>query len=326
MFQVLSAVITSINSPTVAVRAFCDLQIEVVVVGDMKTPTDWGCPPALFLPVSGQASPLAHSLPFNHYARKMLGYVHAKNMGCTVIYDTDDDNIPKANWHVPSFEGEFETTAQDVGFVNVYQRFTDAMIWPRGLPLECIRKNYADVFSSAKLSHCKVGVWQGLADVDPDVDAIYRLVVGQECTFDEASPVVLGKGTVCPFNTQNTFIRRELFPLLYIPSTVTFRFCDILRGLIAQPLLWNAGFCLGFMNATVWQDRNAHNLQKDFMDEVPMYQHVNAIVPLVQDALSTHTSVSDDLFRAYARLHKEGIVQQEELGRLELWLREIDIS
>ena len=83
------------------------------------------------------------------------------------------------------------------------------------------------------MKDCNVGVWQGLADEDPDVDAIYRLTSDTPCYFNERNPVVLAKGTVCPFNTQNTIIIKPLFNLLYLPTTATFRFTDILRGLVA---------------------------------------------------------------------------------------------
>lgn len=82
---------------------------------------------------------------------------------------------------------------------------------------------------------------QGLADENPDVDAIYRLTNDTPCYFDERAPVVLEAGTLCPFNSQNTATRRELFPLLYMPVFITFRFTDILRGLAAYEALRRAG-------------------------------------------------------------------------------------
>ena len=104
----------------------------------------------------------------------------------------------------------------------------------------------------------KIGIWQGLADLDPDVDAIYRLTSNKEVTFDKGDPIVLGKETWCPFNSQNTlFASPQFFPLLYLPAFVTFRFTDILRGYVAQPILQAAGYRLGFTEATVYQDRNA---------------------------------------------------------------------
>ena len=77
------------------------------------------------------------------------------------------------------------------------------------------------------------------------------------------------------------------FALLYLPAHVTFRFTDILRGLVAQPILWAAGYQLGFTRATVVQERNPHELLEDFESESPGYLRVEKIVdievPLVAD-------------------------------------------
>ena len=300
---------------------------RVVVVGDRKTPADWSCPPAVYLGPDANAGPLAAVLPWNHYSRKMLGYLHAIRLGADVIYDTDDDNVPKTEWAVPSFDGVYDCTPGDLGFVNLYASFTDQHIWPRGFPLSLIREGAAAV-PDADLTHqdVRVGVWQALADGDPDVDALYRLVDGRSCHFRSRAPIVLGEGTVCPFNTQSTAVRRELFPLLYLPSTVTFRFTDILRGLVAQPIMWAAGYRLGFTEATVVQDRNPHNLLSDFADEVPMYLRGADVPDLVSRAIEPGASVSENLIRAYSALHEARIVEAAEMSRLQAWLAELSLA
>ena len=47
-------------------------------------------------------------------------------------------------------------------------------------------------------------VQQYLADDDPDVDAIYRLLYKDPVRFEQCEPIVLQPGTGCPFNSQNT--------------------------------------------------------------------------------------------------------------------------
>lgn len=195
---------------------------------------------------------LATELPFNHYSRKMLGYLKAIEMDADYIIDTDDDNIPKANWTFPCFSNEFECINDNIGFVNVYQLFSEQRIWPRGLPLNLIKQKF-ELENNLTTRECKIGIWQGLVDGNPDVDAIYRLTNTTPCYFKERFPIAIGKGTVSPINTQNTVTRKELFALLYLPSTVTFRFTDILRGLIAQPIMWLYDYKLGVTNATVVQ-------------------------------------------------------------------------
>lgn len=321
-----SVVITTIFEASEAVRAYGRLsECSLIVVGDEKTPAGWSCAGAEYLSLDVQAEvgpALAASLPHNHYCRKMFGYLLAAGQGAEVLIDTDDDNLPKDNWGFPAFDGRFETVAGGPGFVNIYQWFTDAAIWPRGLPLELISARH-DTAGELSARPCNVGIWQGLADGDPDVDAIYRLTSNVPCFFTERAPLVLPEGAVCPFNSQNTATRRALFPLLYLPAHVSFRFTDILRGLVAQPIMWLYGYKLGFTQATVLQERNPHDYMKDFKSEIPMYLDGRRVVEIVAAAISARESLESNLLNAYAALLGEGIVSVEEMYTLEAWLKDL---
>jgi hypothetical protein len=252
----------------------------------------------------------------------MIGYLEAIRLGADCIVDTDDDNIPKENWSFPCTEGVFETVPENGGFINVYRAFSDLPIWPRGLPLERIQ--HADARpGNGERKRAKIGIWQGLADGDPDVDAIYRLTNNTPCYFKEREPLVLGRGTLSPFNSQNTLFIRELFPLLYLPAHVTFRFTDILRGLVAQPIMWEAGYLLGFTSATVVQERNPHDYLKDFESEIPCYLLAQKTVDVVSGAVRTGAAISDNLFNAYEALLAHNIVKPEEMTVLTAWLEDL---
>jgi hypothetical protein len=319
-------VITSIFSPTEAVKAFSQLSdYKVIVVGDEKSPTDWKCKNVEYISLIQQeiiGFELAKALPYNHYCRKMLGYLKAVQSGVECIVDTDDDNIPKNNYRFPPFDQEYDCISENKGFVNIYQLYTKQKIWPRGLPLNLIASRF-DLEKYLSKKNCRVGIWQGLADGEPDVDALYRLIIGEACYFNEREPIVLGKGTMCPFNTQNTIIRRELFALMYLPTTVTFRFTDILRGLIAQPIMWLYDYQLGFINATVVQKRNPHDYLKDFISEIPMYQHCKKVVEIVLNAISKSNNIFSNLYNSYYSLSKAGIISDKELMTLEAWLKDL---
>jgi hypothetical protein len=319
-------VITTINAPSSAVVAFSQLpDWRLIVVADRKTPAGWECPNTTYLSVERQAQlgyPLLESLPFDHYARKMVGYVYALRAGAETIAESDDDNLPKAGWGFPDFEGRYETSASQLGFVNVYRSFTNAHVWPRGLPLRRINDAQARV-TQTRIQPSKVGIWQGLADGDPDVDAIYRLIDNRPVVFEERPPLVLGAQTVCPFNSQNTAFSRAAFPLLYLPATVSFRFTDILRGLVAQPLLWATGTgSLGFTSASVLQERNPHDYLRDFESEIPCYLHAETVVEVVSSKISADNGLLDNLFQAYEALLDKALVTSAELPLLERWLRE----
>ena len=322
-------VITSINPPTKAVDSFSQLQNwQTIVVGDRKTPEPWQWPNVIFIGVEQQIELpflVYRDLSWNHYSRKMLGYLIAISQGATVIFDTDDDNIPKSEWHVPPFDLVAEVLSCDSRWVNIYRRFSDLPIWPRGFPLKRLLRDDSLPTSGVLTKRAvKVGVWQALADGDPDVDAIYRLTDNTPCYFDDRAPVVLAPGTACPFNSQVTAFRRELFPLLYIPSTVTFRFTDILRGLIAQPIMWAAGYSMGFLGATVVQERNAHDYLKDFESEIPCYLFSETVLDIATNKVKTTASMTANLLAVYAELVIQNIVQPAEMKILANWLADLE--
>lgn len=316
-------VITTIYHPTEAVKMFSRINdYQLVVVADKKTPVDWNCPNVVFLSVNDESNTwlLNEKLPFNHYSRKMLGYLFAMKNGATIIIDTDDDNIPKDNWRFPEFTGKFDCFGSQKGFVNIYNAFTDEPIWPRGLPLNLI-KTQTD-FQVLETKELKIGVWQGLADGDPDVDAIYRLTSDKPVSFQNHFPIVLGSGVITPFNTQNTAICKELFPLMYLPVNVTFRFTDILRGLIAQPIMHAFDYNLGFIDATVVQKRNPHDYFKDFLSEIPMYRYCEKVVNVATEVATANNSLTDNLYNVYDSLIKQDIVPADELLTLEAWIHD----
>lgn len=320
-------VITTIFSPTQAVELFSRMEnYHLIVIGDKKTPRDWKYKNVEYISIDRQDDlgfELAGILPHNHYCRKMLGYLRAIQNGAEYIIDTDDDNIPKENWNYPEFESKFDCISENKGFINVYQYYTKQRIWARGLPLRLIAKKF-DLDKSIKFKHCKIGIWQGLADEDPDVDAIYRLTSDDPCYFDDRGPVVLGKGTISPFNSQNTITRKELFALMYLPTYVTFRFTDILRGLVAQPIMWLYGYELGFTGATVVQKRNPHDYMSDFVSEIPMYQYCERVVEIVSSVISKEDNISTNLYNAYNSLLNGGIVCDAEIISLEAWLKDLN--
>ncbi len=189
-----SIVITSIFAPTKAVYKFANLSdYQLIVAGDRKSPAQWTVDNVVYLSVQDQEAMgmrMSAKLPYNHYGRKMMGYLYAIQQGAQVIIDTDDDNIPYDDWKFPGMEGDFQTSPTEKGFVNIYKNFTSHHIWPRGYPLDLILNNDHNLKEGDLTTEtAKIGIWQGLADSDPDVDAIYRLVDNTEVFFDKRTPI-----------------------------------------------------------------------------------------------------------------------------------------
>ena len=318
-------VITTINPPTEGIKKFASFKnLNVVVVGDKKTPKDWEVEGVTYLSCEEQEK-FGFDLPWNHYSRKMIGYLYAIQNGADYIAETDDDNIPKDDWGFPKFNGknyEFDTTMYDgvkgEGFVNIYKFFSLQNIWARGLPLDKI--NIGEFAIHQRAVGESVGVWQGLADEDPDVDAIYRLVIGKPCTFKEREPIILELGVVSPFNSQNTLFKKRLFPLMYLPVTVPQRFSDILRSYVAQPIMHKERCLLGITKATVVQKRNEHNLIDDFNDEVLCYTSSEIAYNTVKEVVDEKYGVMENLLLAYKALVEKGIVTKSELTYLTEWI------
>jgi hypothetical protein len=319
-------VITSIFPPTEAIKAFAHKEdFRLIVIGDKKTPKGWSYKNTEFFSSESQELKefsLYERLPWNHYCRKLLGYLIAMKRNPACLIDTDDDNIPSSGWSFPETEGVFDTAQGNPGFVNIYRFFSDQNVWPRGLPLNCIKGELERDLETSE-ERIKVGVWQGLADDDPDVDAIYRLTDDTQVLFKERAPVVLRPGYACPFNSQNTLIVSELFELLYLPCFVTFRFTDILRSFVAQPIMWELGYHLGFTSATVTQVRNPHDYMADFASEVPMYVSGSSVIEMVRAKCTKGASIGENMITAYETLLKHGIVVEEELMSLRLWLSDV---
>src|SRR5581483_8802792 len=146
------------------------------------------------------------------------------------------------------------------------------------------------------------------------------LTDNRPCIFDPGDPIVLGRGTVTPFNSQNTAFRKELFPLLYLSATVSFRFTDILRSLVAQPILWLAGYRVGVAPANVVQERNPHDYLADFESEIPCYLHTERVVEIVKSAVSAQKSVGENLVCAYEGLASADLVGAAEMPTLNGWI------
>jgi len=318
-------IITTINPKTEAVDAFANLleDWEIILVGDKKSQSIEDEGNITFLSVEKQKEiefETADVTPYNHYARKNIGYLYAIKSGAEVIYDTDDDNIPYQNWVFPKFK-QSELVTTESRYWNVYKHFTEEKVWPRGYPLDEINSK---ISYSEKKKEVDIGVWQGLADKEPDVDAIHRLTIGKQIIFNTHPPITLDKHVYCPFNSQNTLWRKNSFPLLYLPSTVSFRFTDILRGYITQRLLWKNDHHLGFTQSTVYQDRNEHDLMADFKSEIDCYLQSKSVVNILE-SINLDEDYLESLKKVYTALSKEGIVSDLELNRLEAWSNDIKI-
>jgi hypothetical protein len=326
-----TVIVTSINPPTPILRALTDgcraAEFRFLVVGDTKSPPDFALDGCDFLDIGAQRESgfaFAKLCPTGHYARKNVGYLAAIRDGAQLIVETDDDNMPHAAFFAPRERAHQARVVSDAGWINMYRYFTDALIWPRGLPLAAVNGAWP-LYGALPTATVDCPIQQGLADANPDVDAIYRLLLPLPQDFRSDRRVALGPGSWCPFNSQNTAWWPDAFALLYLPAYCSFRMTDIWRGFVAQRITAANNWHILFHEPTVRQERNEHNLMRDFADEIPGYLNNEAIRDALERAMVTPgiAEVPENLRRCYRSLVELGVIAGQELPLLDAWLADL---
>jgi hypothetical protein len=333
LIQKTAIVVTSIFSPNKSLHALAQgakkNDWDFVVVGDVSSPAGFRLDGCRYFDLAAQRNlsyKLAKICPERHYTRKNIGYLIAIENGCSILVETDDDNIPRENFWKSRTKGASAQNISGSGWLNVYKHFTKHKVWPRGFPLELLNhpENFSVSRESADVDSCTI--WQGLADENPDVDAVYRMTSELPIEFEKANSVKLSRGVWSPFNSQNTTWFKEAFPLLYLPSFCSFRMTDIWRSFVAQRIMWECNWAMAFHEATVWQERNEHNLLKDFEQEIPGYLFNNKIKVLLEklELKKGVDNIGNNLIACYEELIRNNIISDtQEMTLLEAWLSDI---
>jgi hypothetical protein len=210
------------------------------------------------------------------------------------------------------------------GWLNIYSYFSYTNIWPRGFPLNKIHCTPPS-FESLAVQKVDSPIQQGLADENPDVDAIYRLILPLPQYFRDDRQIALKSGVWCPFNSQNTTWWEETFPLLYLPAYSSFRMTDIWRSFVAQRIAWENNWSVLFHKPTIWQKRNEHNLIKDFAEEIPGYLQ-NEKICKEFEGLSIKSGIDNlglNLISCYEKLIELAMIDEKELDLIDTWLYDL---
>lgn len=323
--------VTSISNPNKGLNSIASGAVEhgyeFIVVGDTKSPPVFYIEGCNFVSLEDQLKSgleFAAICPMQHYARKNIGYLLAIRNGADVIIETDDDNIPRSSFFSKRQRCRTVHTLTNGNWVNVYRYFSDKLIWPRGLPLDNVYR-LPPALDLLPLNTIECPIQQGLADENPDVDAIYRLILPLPQVFKPGREIALGINSWCPFNSQNTTWWLEAFPLLYLPAYCSFRMTDIWRSFVAQRISWENGWHVLFHEATVLQERNEHDLMKDFVDEIPGYIHNDRIVRALNSLLLKGgiIHILNNMRKCYETLVDLGVVDYKELRLLAAWLSDL---
>lgn len=269
---------TTINKPTKALKIFASKpNIELVVALDKKS-KPFKLKDATVLTTKYQEKKwpkLSKLVGWNCIQRRNFAILKCLEMDAEVIALIDDDNIPYNNWFKKISIFKKDYTAQEV---KINSPVFDAIgytnyknLWHRGFPLELVHNRKYQKRSKRKISpDIQASFWNG----DPDIDAICRMIFKPECKFDKKY-FPFYSNQISIFNSQNTLVKRKVFKDYFLFPHIG-RMDDIWAAFYVTAKKYK----VVYNEPTVYQQRNVHNLIKDFKDEYIGY--INSL-KLVED-------------------------------------------
>ena len=276
-------VTTTINPPTLATIKYSRKEDwTLIVVGDTKTPhyeyENLNC---IYLSPEYQEKTypeLSDTIGWKSIQRRNIGFVEAYNRGADIVATVDDDNIPYDSWGTNVVVGE----TVEIDFYDTHLGVFDPLsvtehnqVWHRGYPIELVpfRK---EVTYGGKLKR-KVLVQADLWDGDPDIDAMARLSIKPTVKFGVHD--AYGSTSISPFNSQNTFLARDVIPYYSVFPHVG-RMDDIWGGYVLQYYFPNSVI---YNKASVFQDRNVQDLITNLEKEIMGYRKTSELIRSLPD-------------------------------------------
>jgi len=308
-------VTTTINKPTQATLKFCSIKDwSLIIVGDKKTPHDD------YFELQSKFSNVKYMHPdeqekkykkisdligWNYPTRRNIGFIEAYNLGADVVATVDDDNIPYDDWGqnlLINKEIEVDTyKCDDVAF-DPFSVTNNSHLWQRGYPIELLKtKNDIEYYGKIKR---KVLVQADFADGDPDIDAMARLTYKPSVKFNIDNPYCSNK--IAPFNSQNTFISREVLPH-YCVLPHCGRMDDIWGSYLLQHYFPES---VVYNKSSVCQVRNEHDLVKDLELEIIGYRNSFKLLNDLSNFVDYIPSEASKFYRAYTEQFNEGVINE----------------
>lgn len=294
-------VTTTINPPTLATIKYSRKEDwTLIVVGDTKTPhyeyENLNC---IYLSPEYQEKTypeLSNTIGWKSIQRRNIGFVEAYNRGADIVATVDDDNIPYDSWGTNVVVGE----TVEIDFYHTHLGVFDPLsvtehnqVWHRGYPIELVpfRK---EVTYGGKLKR-KVLVQADLWDGDPDIDAMARLSIKPTVKFSVQD--AYGSTSISPFNSQNTFLARDVIPYYSVFPHVG-RMDDIWGGYVLQHYFPNSVI---YNKASVFQDRNVQDLITNLEKEIMGYRKTSELIRCLPDWQSIVPKETLSYWDAYRR-------------------------
>ena len=255
---------TTINKPTKALKLFArNKNCKLIVALDKKS-KEFNLKNSIVLSTKYQEKKwpkLSKLVGWNCIQRRNFAILEAFERGAETIALIDDDNIPYNNWFknihvhkkIKCKEIKINKIIFDpVGYTN------HSNLWHRGMPLELVNnRKYKNGKKYLIEPDIQANFWNG----DPDIDAVCRMIFKPECKFRKNIFPFFSK-KISPFNSQNTLLKRNV-----IKDYFLFPHIGRMDDIWAAFYVTSKKYKVIYTEPTVYQNRNIHNLVKDFRDE-----------------------------------------------------------
>jgi hypothetical protein len=280
-------VTTTINSPTIATIKFAEIAQRdnwtFIIVGDTKTPHNEYKDLESKYPNVKYFSPEEQEIDYKEISdilgwktiqRRNIGFIKAYRMGADILATVDDDNIPYDNWGQNLYIGETINVDLYEPELNVFDPLSitiNNQVWHRGYPIEYLQKRHRVEYKGK--TKRKVLIQADLWDGDPDIDAMARLTFKPIIKYSDINfPYCSNK--ISPFNSQNTFLHREVIPYYAVLPFVG-RMDDIWGSYIVQHYFPDSVI---YSPASVYQDRNVQDLITNLEKEIIGYRNTLSLI------------------------------------------------
>ncbi|VFQ72210.1 unnamed protein product [Cuscuta campestris] len=315
---------------------------QVVAVGNSKTPKDWSLKGTVYLSLEMQAElgfRVVDFLPYDSYVRKTVGYLFAIQHGAKKIFDVDDrtdvvDNDIGKHFDVELFgEGarqevilQYSHENPNRTVVNPYIHFGQRSVWPRGLPLENVgeigdEEFYTEVFGGRQF------IQQGISNGLPDVDSIFYFTRKSklepfDIRFDDHAPkVALPQGIMVPVNSFNTIFHSSAFWGLMLPVSVSSMASDVLRGYMAQRILWEIGGYVVVYPPTIYRHDRVEAYP--FSEEKDLHVNVGKLIKFLVSWRSNKNGLFEKILELSYAMAEEGFWAERDLEFTAAWLQDL---
>lgn len=302
----LAIATTTINPPTKGIMAMLKLaksnNWQFIIAGDKKTPHQEYLDIAAvedcvtYLHPNNQedtSQQLSDLIGWNCIQRRNFSLIEAYNTGAEVIALWDDDNIPYSNWGQSVKVNQETTPVLFKTNAAVFDPLCSIFpaIWHRGFPHQILDDRQ---YGRAPMKKIKCLVQADFWDGSPDVDAVCRIALNPQVEFKKFMSA-FSSDKPMPFNSQNTFISRDLLPTYFLFPHIG-RMDDIWASYYTQAHFPESVI---FSKATVKQERNEHDLVKDLEDEMIGYKHSLKLVEALFDGTPKTDADREEILKSF---------------------------